>query len=743
MRKTVTNTSVSPEDWFAAQRKPGESAPTRVFEIGDLFGVLGRSRRLIAMTVATTTVLALAAAILLPARYSASTQLFVDSRGIKILANDASPQLAAESAIADFESQLKILGSGTVMQRVVEREKLSSDPTFIPQPGLLARLRALLPGQQSATQDLSLAAAQILERSVTSRRSERSFVVDVVVSDSDPRRAARLSKAVAEVYLENQLNNRRDLQKRLGGEVTGRLQDLRERVEAAERRLNDFKTANNLVYSGGALVAEQDLTELNNQLNQARARTARAKARLDQLLKLSGNTGTAATAEVLDSPTIVQLRVRLAEANRQAAELRRNLGPLHPDIQAADARVREANSAISGEIDRRRSSIRNDYDQALASERGLARQINDLKNKSNDTGQALIGLRELERAVEANKKVYEEFLLRSRELTEQQGIFANASYIITPAVVPNQRSGLSPLMLLALGFFAGFPIGLGLALVRAQFETRDQTDLRVTSPAAPAARSSPTIGALARNELDEYLSRKCLTRVAVPSDAMSDFAQSVEDALPAGGNMSLLVVSATPHAPGAEVTAALAACWAYEGYEVLAVDADAVQARLSVISDCSGQPGLFDRLHRNVEEFVRWGRKGLPHILPLLDAAQRRDINGARRIVSQRLEDIAAAVDNIVIDAGNLGANDFAQPLCRAATAAIIITDASDVRGKMASQAAARLRQEGVAVIGIVTVTGGQTPAQAVSPSVGLSLFRRKDKARQPSEAAAVTMKGA
>lgn len=756
----MSDARTSAGEWFADRRAQPAAPTTRIFDMGDLIGTLRRSRRLIAMTVAATTVLGLAAGIMLPKRYQASSQLFVDSRGLKILANDVAPQAAVETAIADFESQLKILGSGSVMQRVVERERLTADPTFIPPPGLIGRLRSLLPGAQASDAgDRMLLAAAILERMVTINRSDRSFVVDVVVTDKDAARAARLANAVAETYLENRLNNRRDLARRLGTEVTDRLQDLRERVEASEKRLNEFKTVNNLVYSGGALVAEQDLTELNNQLNQARARTARAKSRLDQLSRLSGNTGTAATAEVLDSPTIVQLRVRIAEANRQAAELRRNLGPLHPDIQAADARVREANAAIAGEIERRRSSVRNDYEQALASERILARQITDLKNKSSDIGQSLISLRELERAVEANKKIYEEFMLRSRELAEQQGIFANASYIITPAVTPSQPSGLTLPLLVGLGFFAGFPLGIGLALGRTALEQGAGRQIaRPFSSETNAGRLRPhhALATIDRGDLEAHLARHCLTRVAVPPDALSDFAQSIESAVPSAANMSLLIVSAGDDAPGAEVSAALAACWAYDGHEIVAVDADAARARLSTLAAATDAPGLFDRLHRNVEEFVRWNRKGLPHLLTSLDPNQRRDINGARRIVAQRLEDIAASVDNLLLDAGDLAKNDFAQALCRAATSAIIVAPAGAGSSEALEANRELLARYGVPLAGVVEITGIVRKESAPAPAViveaasvpaakpsRFAFFRRKPKTSKVSGAATPLVKGA
>lgn len=715
MRGGYFHARTRPEDWFASAPASTTTVTPRVFDISDLLSVLRRSRRLIAISIATTTALGLMAGVLTPRTYQASTQLYIDARGVKVLANDLSQQSAVDAALAEFESQIKILSSGSVMLRVAERERLGTDPTYIPQPGLMTRLRAILPGGSMPTvQDRNQLAAAVLERRIAIRRADRSFVVEVIASDSDAQRAARIAQAVAEVYLESRVTNRRDLARRLGGEVSERLQDLRERVEAAENRLNDFKTANNLVYSSGGLVAEQDLTELNNQLNTARARTVRAKARLDQVNRLNG--AAVATAEVLDSATIVQLRIRLAEANRQSAELRKNLGPLHPDIRAAEERIREANAGIAAEVERRRTAIRGDYEQALAAERALAKQIADLKSKSNDIGQSLIALRELERAVEANKKVYEEFLLRSRELAEQQGLSTSASYIVTSAVAPAQHSGLPFLAFVGIGFFSGIPVGVGLALLRHAARGREDDPPLDVTESSPPPHDSQRRGIrldISTPALNAYISGGCLTRVSVPPDEVSDLADAIASRANLDQKAVVLVVGGGSRG-SADVAAALAACWCYDGYEVLAVDGDSGRAELSQLAGGLAHPGLFDRLHRNVESFVRWQRKGLPHLLTSLDPSLRRDLPGSRRIVAQRLVDLAEAVDTLVIDAGDISANEFAVPLARIATACVLVAPGSD-----AMAATATLKRLGLAVTAHVALTQAPGPQALKSEDGG------------------------
>lgn len=685
-----TQTPVAgPHEWFADGRGSAQAPVTRVFDVSDLFALLARSRRLIAFTIAATTIAAAGVGVMTPKKYRATAEVFVDARGFKVLNSEVSQYNGTETVNADFETQIRIMTSGQVLRRVVEREKLATDPAFISQPGLLSRLKSLFGGPRETINDRIGYSVAMLEKMVVARRSERSYVVDLSVTDRDPVRAARITQAIAEVFIETQGANRRDLTKRLGSEVSARLQDLREKLDASEKRLAAYKASNDLIYSDGRLVTDRDLVALNEQLNQARVRTSKARARYAQIRRLNVSAAEKMDLqEVLDSPTIVQLRVKLAETTRQLAELRRNLGPRHPEIMAAEARSADARSAIAAEISRRRTALRNEVDQALAAERDLGAKIDELKTQSGATNSALIPLRELERAVEANKKVYEEFLVRARELSEQQGVVANSSQIITNASAPSVPIGLSLAIIIALGFFAGIPLGVGLAFLRYQL-----TQPRDTQPGAYAAQPGPegsagpqntmrTRGAtpsrasrpqqsIEHEQIANYLAAIAGGGMATPPDALVDLANIVEQRLNDAGHEIVVVTSIDGHAQSAQLALALAACWAWEGYEPLAIDGDEPAAGLSTISRTLGQPGLFDRYHRNVLEFVEWRRKGQCHLLGSLDPQARTRVNGARRFISQRLEDLSEEIELLVIDAGDLNANPYASTLTTAATAVI------------------------------------------------------------------------
>jgi polysaccharide biosynthesis transport protein len=114
------------------------------------------------------------------------------------------------------------------------------------------------------------------------------------------------------------------------------LKELREQSANAERAVIDYKAKNNIVESGGRLMNEQQLAELNSSLIQARAQTAEAKARLDRIegIIASGDPGIAGTAaatvtDTLHNEVIVKLRPTYLDYSAKEADFSRKYGSAH------------------------------------------------------------------------------------------------------------------------------------------------------------------------------------------------------------------------------------------------------------------------------------------------------------------------------------------------------------------------------------------------------------------------------
>lgn len=447
---------------------------------GEIFAVLWRRRIWIALGTLAGLIAAVAFLALVTPRYTAVAQLLIDPNDLRVVDNAVTTSNAMSDATTAYvESQTRVLTSDNVLRRVIETKGLDKDPEFVQPASILGLAREFITarlGLSAAPQgDPVVQTLQALATQVTARRQERTYVVDLSVVTRDPDKSAMIANAIVAAYLEDQANARTTAAKRATDALQGRLQELKDRVREAENRSETFKAQNNIVTASGQLVSEQQLSELTNQLTLAGAKADEAKARLDQIeLLRKGKLDTGATAEAVQSQTMAALRAQQAEVLRRRAELTARLGARHPSIADINAQANDLQQLIDREVTRLAQAARGDYERAQATRQALLARLNGLKQDAVTTNQALVRLRELEREVEASRAVYQSFLVRSRETSEQERVNTTNVRVLAEANVPSKRS-FPPrsLIVLAVALAFGAAAGAGLGFVR------DWTDDRI------------------------------------------------------------------------------------------------------------------------------------------------------------------------------------------------------------------------------------------------------------------------
>ena len=424
---------------------------------------------------------AAAVELVLTPRYRATIQILIGPADLRLVEKSVQPIApAADSNVMQVETETRILTSDRVLRRVVRRERLTEDAEFQTRSGasrldgVVDALRTAIgkPSEQAKPADRELYALRLLQRNITAKRTERTYVVDLMVESTDPEKSARIANAIGTAYLDEQANARAESARRATESLSARLNEQRERVTQAEEQVELYKARHNIVDAGGRSVDDQQLTDLNNQLSAARARTAETKARYDLVLQLRrGGLDQGAITEAIQSSTLGLLRDQYGTIARQEANLAAELGPRHPRVIEARAQLREAQQQIGGEIARIAEASRIDYERALANETTLANNLATLKQRAVDTGLASVKLRELEREAEASRAVYESFLMRTREIREQEHLDTANVRILADAQSPPGRSWPPRRMLLLpallmLGLFGGIALAYGIELIR-------------------------------------------------------------------------------------------------------------------------------------------------------------------------------------------------------------------------------------------------------------------------------------
>jgi uncharacterized protein involved in exopolysaccharide biosynthesis len=448
-------------------------------------GIVRSKLLIVAMTILGAT-LGVAIALSTPKKYEATAELIVDPRDLKLTDRDLTQSVVASDAtLAIVENQVRVLTSGTVLNKVVDKLNLVNDPEFNGQGsdglGVMTLIRSILsrndgPGEGRRR---ALAVANLAE-SLSVERGGKTFVISVSATTQNGEKSALIANTMTDVFLQTFGQIQSDTAGRATNELTGRLDELRKGVEAAERKVEDFRAAHDLVDAQGHLISDDEMLKLNQQLAIARARTLELNARAASARSIDVNSILSGTLpEEINSNTMSELRSQYAALKQEADRAAIRFGPRHPELQALNAQLAGSRERIAGELRRIASSLQVDLRRAVQLEQDLASRLAQLKVRSGDVNSDLVTLRELEREAAAKRSVYEQYLLRAKETGEQKDINTANINVISRAFAPLEPNGPSRAVTVLAGLLAGLASGVGLGAMRGAYASlRDTANSR-------------------------------------------------------------------------------------------------------------------------------------------------------------------------------------------------------------------------------------------------------------------------
>jgi uncharacterized protein involved in exopolysaccharide biosynthesis/Mrp family chromosome partitioning ATPase len=595
------------------------------FNVLQLAQLLWRRRTLIAAAGLICACAAIMVGKSLTPKYTATAQLYVDPRELQLVDRELTPRSQDISGMTMVvESQARLITSNNVLLQVIQDTHLERDPEFGgDSKGLMSSLLGLFGIQTHSAGEVQrgqTAALEALNRHISVKKTDRTFIVDIDVWSDDPAKAAMLANAISNAYLAESKSSQANAARRATTDLSGRLKELQERLRTAENTLAVYKAQNNFVGTQDTVISDQQLSASNQRLATARAMTLDAQAKYDQIeASRRASTDAGAIPEALQSPTIANLRSQYAEARKHYAELTTELGPLHPSLRQMEKQVEDLRRTVNEEIERFAQSAKNDLTRARDYEASLNKALDAQKRQSVQLSQASVRLRELERDVDANRDVYQSFLKRSRETQEQESLNTSSARVIGDATVPQRRTFPPAVSLLAMiGFMLG-AFGAAAWIVAADrlspvtdetgaatsVSPEIQTDippsrpLPANQPAPVALIEKPPVTRLQESDVMRTLSGILTVggvadvtrlgwptlRAGLPTTAFLNTVREMRDTLtrrPAGNGTPVLAVigaGASQDRTIAALNVALAA--ARDGANVLLIDADPAKRTLS------------------------------------------------------------------------------------------------------------------------------------------------------------------
>ncbi|MGL4397362.1 MAG: GumC family protein [Hyphomicrobium sp.] len=692
----------------SAMSSPRRFASNEEADLTGLIAILRRNLWKIVLSTLAGLTLALAYLALATPLYTATASLFVDPRTRKVVSEEV-VQGGFGSDLALVESQVSIITSDAVLKRVVDTMDLTTDMEYAPPQGqgLLSRLKGLIITRNAAP-DPTVQALMSLAHTIKVKRAQKTYVVDVEVTASNPVKAARIAAALVDAYLADQTAAKAAEAKRANALIDARLGELRDQVRRAEIRVDDFKKQSRILTSEGGVVTEQQLSKVNGELISARAAAAEARARHEQIVAaLKTGAGPESLPDAVRSGLVQKLREQYAQVARREAALSSQLQPRHPILIEVRSQLAEVKSQIASELKRVAAAAQSEYQIASSREKGISEQLDRAKAEVTISNTAQIKLRELEQEVTASRELLKLFLARAKETQEQQNVSTPDARVITQPSVPTKPSKPMTWLVLGLGLLGGLGIGLASALVLDHLDrsVRKPSDLASiaglqTLAALPVlGRPASFLGSRRRTTSSENVEAVQFSELlsALADSAGQDDGHYRQAVLRLLGKIksqqrpgrphAVMMLSPSKGAGNSATTLAVAYAAALAGDRVLLVDATSSDPELSLIFAQNLKPTnvvILDNKDHLARITTKDARSGLT-FLPIALADLRTLKSQQRRRLVAGLNGLSQNFDLVFIDAGSVLDDEAATALLPVADQiALVVRSGVTTRGEIA-----------------------------------------------------------
>ncbi len=643
---------------------------------------------------------------------------------------------------ADLQNQIEVLRSTSLIERVIDTLNLAENPEFnparaTPEPGMFDWL-TLPPDLKTSLQSIGLIAADppppdpaLQERRLRLAMIERvrrglqltavrgSTVIQIGFVSRRPDTAARIANAIAEQYIIDQLEGKLEATRSATEWLSTRVLDLQERVTEAENAVAEAEAQ--LAQDAGQTleITQAQLTEFNAALGAAQAREIELTAQVERLREaLANDMDAGAVPEFRQTMLIQSYREEESELLSQLATLRASVGPDHPSVRRVEAQIDETRRKIRAEANRVVESIAVARDAARDQVAELARRVRTLEEKALAQSAGEIELRQLERQAQASRLLYENFLGRLQETSQQESLQSADARVISPAEVPRGPMTAGKRRMMAIGGVAGVVLGVGFVFLLDRlnntFRNPGQTEEQLHLPVLASVPIVPNTGNKRRKILEHFREK--------PGSALAEAIRGLRTSILFSNVDSppkvVMMTSSTPR-EGKSTTAVLLALTSQQmGRKTIIVDCDLRLPAVSTLVDIDAdRPGLLAALNdpQSVEDAVATDSDSGLHVLLMRAGDTRPTQNAADILASQKfralIEHLRAQYDLVVLDTPPTLVVSDSRIVSGLADGVVFSVKWDETPRGAAAEAVKQLRGIGAPLIGVVMTMVNESKA--------------------------------
>jgi capsular exopolysaccharide synthesis family protein len=383
-----------------------------------------------------------------------------------ILINPAPPQVLAEvreivelgsgGFLANQEyiqTQYRIIRSKELAKRVVERLGLAADVNYP------------YPGAGNERKDRDVAAIVVANTRVMPVKDSR--IANIVVEDREAERAARIANALAETYIEHNLQFKLEGTREATDWLDEQLADLRGKARESDLALYQYRTKNQLLdvdLDARQNMTTQNVQAFNQKLTDARVRRLELEARRKLILEARDNIEEQESLPDIRSNQVIQmLRGHYFDLNKTKADVDTKYGDKHPTMVALETKIAVVKRDYIAEINKVLKSNDKEYAALVEYEKSLEKMMDREKKEAIKLSMMEIEYRPLSRDSENTQKMFGLVLNRQKEATVTGFSRSNNVRIFERAETPRAPARPNVLVNLGIALVVGLVFGLGSA----------------------------------------------------------------------------------------------------------------------------------------------------------------------------------------------------------------------------------------------------------------------------------------
>ena len=463
--------------------------PAETLDLVRYWRAVNRHRLGIILFVVAVGVLATVYAYSLAPVYRGTATVLLDPVRKKGVTND---ELFAEYSGTTrdyFLTQTEIMKSRDYAERLVRVLNLTRHPEYDPRrpqekgwmASMLESLRGTASGNSPNEEDIRDGVVARVMGQFSFQPIRNTQLVKVSFDSHDPLLAERAPNTLSMIYIVADLDARTEEARNSTSFLSAQSDELKKKLTDSERELQQYRESQKIVVTKGLSLsgATRRLEEITTSLEDARKKRSDAELTYRQVSAAAQAQGQSAMAleslaVVQRNPALLRLREIEVEAERKLADASKRYGPEHPRMVSAQADLKAAQDAARRQISTLVQTVAKEYEIAKAAEAALEQAHARSKSEAQVFNRAEFSLARLERDVESNRRLYEAFIQRSKEV--RTGDMRQAiARVVDPALTPKVPSGPNIRNIIALAMFGALLFAMAIALLLERLDNKLRT----------------------------------------------------------------------------------------------------------------------------------------------------------------------------------------------------------------------------------------------------------------------------